>query len=320
MALALQHVLVMNPSPPNNDEAADTLDQIAMFLEAQGAGAFRIRAYRAAAQMVREHPEPMAHLLEKEGKAGLEALPTIGKSIASTIAEYIRTGRIGLLERLEGQVSPEDLFATVPGIGESLAHTIHLELGVDTLEELEIAAHDGRLERLDGFGTRRALAIREALASRLRYSTRRRAQRLRWLEAHGHHVAHHGPAVQTILAIDKEYRLSANRGELQTIAPRRFNLEGKSWLPVLHTERDGLSFTAMYSNTARAHALGMTHDWVLVFDECDGEEDQCTVVTERNGPLAGLRVIRGRETECASYYSHEKAVLSEEDVNHPARA
>lgn len=311
---------MMTPSPPDNDELADALDQIAMFFEAQGAGTFRIRAYRTAAQTVREHPEPLATLLEAEGKPGLEALPTIGKSIASTIAEHVHTGRIGLLERLEGQVSPEDLFATVPGIGESLAHTIHLELGVDTLEELEVAVHDGRLEHLAGFGTRRALAIREALASRLRHSSRRRAQRLRWLEAHGHHVAHHGPLVQTILSLDAEYRRSADRGELQTIAPRRFNPERKSWLPVLHTERDGLSFTAMYSNTARAHALGMTYDWVLVFYECDGEEDQCTVVTERNGHLAGLRVIRGRETECASYYSHEPAMIADDGMNHHAHA
>ena len=67
----------MTPAPPDNDELADALDPIAMFLEAQGAGAFRIRAYRAAAQTVREHPEPLAHLFETEGKPGLEALPTM---------------------------------------------------------------------------------------------------------------------------------------------------------------------------------------------------------------------------------------------------
>jgi hypothetical protein len=42
----------------------------------------------------------------------------------------------------------------------------------------------------------------------------------------------------------------------------------------------------------------MTRDWVVVFWERDGDEDQCTVVTERRGPLRGRRVVRGREAEC----------------------
>jgi len=61
---------------------------------------------------------------------------------------------------------------------------------------------------------------------------------------------------------------------------------------VLHGERDGWSFTALYSNTARAHELGTTRDWVILYFERDGHEDQCTVVTERHGPLAGERVVR----------------------------
>jgi hypothetical protein len=57
--------------------------------------------------------------------------------------------------------------------------------------------------------------------------------------------------------------------------------------------------TALFSNTARAHALGRTHDWVVLFYERNGDEGQCTVVTETRGPLAGRRVVRGRESECA---------------------
>ena len=53
----------------------------------------------------------------------------------------------------------------------------------------------------------------------------------------------------------------------------------------------------MYSNTARAHALGKTDDWVVVYAERDGHEERATVVTETRGPLAGRRVVRGRERE-----------------------
>jgi hypothetical protein len=59
----------------------------------------------------------------------------------------------------------------------------------------------------------------------------------------------------------------------------------------------------MYSNTARAHELQHTHDWVvLYFYDGDHQEGQSTVVTESRGPLMGQRVVRGRELECRAYY------------------
>lgn len=59
-------------------------------------------------------------------------------------------------------------------------------------------------------------------------------------------------------------------------------------------------YTALFSNTAQAHRLGRTHDWVVIYwDGDDGRDGQCTVVTDRGrGPLQGLRVVRGREPEC----------------------
>jgi len=41
---------------------------------------------------------------------------------------------------------------------------------------------------------------------------------------------------------------------------------------------------------------------VVVYFEKDGEEGQHTVVTERQGKLAGKRVVRGREKECREQY------------------
>lgn len=62
----------------------------------------------------------------------------------------------------------------------------------------------------------------------------------------------------------------------------------------------------MFSNTARAHRLGKTRDWVIVVSERDGDEHQHTVVTEYRGALAGRRVVRGRETESADYYRRRR--------------
>jgi hypothetical protein len=109
--------------------------------------------------------------------------------------------------------------------------------------------------------------------------------------------------VALLLEIDQGYRSAAGAGRLPTIAPRRFNPHGESWLPVQHLTRDGWHFTALYSNTARAHELGRTRDWVVIFcyDHAHVEQ-QCTVVTEHAGDLAGRRVVRGRESECREYY------------------
>jgi DNA polymerase (family X) len=72
---------------------------------------------------------------------------------------------------------------------------------------------------------------------------------------------------------------------------------------VLHAGRPGWHFTALYSNTARAHELGRVQDWVVVYVEDEAHhERQYTVVTSPRGPLAGRRVVRGREVECRQWY------------------
>jgi DNA polymerase (family 10) len=67
----------------------------------------------------------------------------------------------------------------------------------------------------------------------------------------------------------------------------------------MHAQKDGWAFTAFFSNTARAHQLGRTRDWVVIYFHADDQEEgQRTVVTETRGPMAGRRVVRGREAEC----------------------
>lgn len=111
------------------------------------------------------------------------------------------------------------------------------------------------------------------------------------------------PGVDILLAIDREYREKARAGSLPLIAPRRLNPEGKAWLPVLNTRYGPWHFTALFSNTERAHLLHRVYDWVvIVYEDAEGDSGQATVVTERRGALTGERVVRGREPECARYY------------------
>jgi len=276
-----------------NAQIAAQLREAAALLQAQEGNPFRVAAYRKAADSVARAEHPVRELFDAQGRAGLQSLAGVGPGIASAVAEMLVTGRWAQLARLRGDADPEALFRSVPGIGEETARAIHDALHVDTLEGLEAAAHDGRLEEVSGVGVRRAAQIRASLASML---GRRVARAPRAATA--------APAIATLLEVDLEYRDKAAAGRLRTIAPKRFNPTGESWLPVLHAEREGWHFTALYSNTARAHELGRTRDWVVIY-YYDGEhvEAQCTVVTEARGALAGRRVVRGREEECRAHYA-----------------
>lgn len=109
--------------------------------------------------------------------------------------------------------------------------------------------------------------------------------------------------VSEILDVDTEYRKLASKGKLPKIAPRRFNPGSDAWLPILHTHRGDRHYTALFSNTARAHHQGMTKDWVVIYRDDPDSHERWTVITSRFGPLMGWRIVRGREEECARYYN-----------------
>ncbi len=278
---------------PSNEEIAQLLLQGADLYEQQGDNPFRVAAYRQAAETLSGLDRSAEAIVAQHGVHGLVQIRHIGEGIARAIYEIVATGRWSQLDRLRGTLDPLQLFQLLPGVGHELARRIHDELAVDTLEALEAAAYDGRLQRLRGFGPRRVSAIRIALDSLLR---RRRLRRPADPAT--------GPTVADVLAADVEYRSKAESGQLPTIAPKRFNPERVAWLPILHTRRGAWHFTALFSNTERAHRLGHTSDWVVVYYyDGDHREAQCTVVTETRGGLAGRRVIRGREPDCRRYYA-----------------
>lgn len=284
----------MNPST-ENARIAERLLEAARLLQAQGASPYRIAAYRAAGNAIAHYPRDVRRLFEADGVKGLDGIPHVGLGIASAVAEMLVTQRWTQLERLRGEADPATLFRAVPGLGEGLASRIRDELHIDSLEGLEAAANDGRLEHLRGMGPRRTASVRASLDQMLR--------RIRAPEPE-----HDAPPVDLLLEVDREYRRRAAAGTLRTIAPRRFNPTGERWLPVMHMHKGSWHFTALYSNTALAHRLGRMRDWVVIYYyDGDHYERQCTVVTEPRGAAAGLRVVRGREDECRRLHESRQA-------------
>ncbi|HTS46328.1 MAG TPA: helix-hairpin-helix domain-containing protein [Bryobacteraceae bacterium] len=273
-----------------NTQVAMRLDEVAELLLEQGASPFRVQAYRRGAETVRRLERPVNQIFEQEGVEGLRKLPGIGDRLAIAIRDIVRLGRLPMLDRLRGESDAVELLRTVPGIGPVQAQRLHDDLGIDSLEDLEAAAHDGRLVNVAGLGHKRVTGIMDSLATRL--------GRLRPPSVEAEEQA----PVDEMLDVDREYRERAEAGELHKIAPRRFNSTGDAWLPILHTQRGARHYSALFSNTARAHKLGKTGDWVILYYDSSGNERQATVITSQFGALKGKRIVRGREEECAQYY------------------
>jgi hypothetical protein len=272
----------------DNRTIAQRLVEYANYLESQEMNVYRVRAYRKAAETVLRLERPLEEIVNREGRAGLEALPGIGSHLSFTLEGLVRTGEFRTLGSDGGQIDPERLLLSLPGVGPRLARQLHEELGISTLEEMERAAHDGRLARL-GVGPKRLRGLIDALAGR--FGRYRRPE-----------PAAGEPAVADLLAVDEEYRARAEQRLLPTLAPRRFNPEHEAWLPFFQTDRGGWHYRSLFSNTALAHRLAQTRDWVVIYFDDGAVTGQRTVVTETRGDLRGRRVVRGRENECRAHY------------------
>lgn len=287
---------------PLNEDIAGLLDEAARLFAEQGANRFRVQAYHRAAAALRELARPVSDVFAEHGLAGLEELPGVGESIARSIRDVLLHGKLAMLDRLRGQHDPIALLCSVPGIGKAFAWKLHEDLEIETLEELETAAHDGRLERLAGFGPKRLAGIRDSLAHRLGRVRTTGGERPAAGGERQSSSPQPPPTVAELLAVDCEYRRSAAAGTLKKIAPRRFNPTGEAWLPVLHTTRGSRHYTALFSNTPHAHRLHKTGDWVVLFHDGDQGEQRWTIITSEFGRLQGRRIVRGRELECEELY------------------
>jgi len=135
-----------------NQEVANLLRQIAKILEIKGDSTFRIRAYEEAATRVENLAEPIEDIW-KRGE--LTNVPGIGESIAAKIEEYLKTGKSSYLEEISKDI-PKGLFEMmeVPGIGPRLAWRLYTEAGIESIEELERALMEHKLQGLRGFGAK----------------------------------------------------------------------------------------------------------------------------------------------------------------------
>jgi DNA polymerase (family 10) len=148
---------------PKNPDVAAQFDLLADLLEIGGEDAFRVVAYRRAANRIRETSGPVAQLA-LEGRA--KELSGIGKTIEEKIVQIVEAGEIEALTRRRA-VIPEGVvqFMRLPGLGPKTAARIWRELGITTLDELKAAAETQRVRSLPGLGAKAEERILKALAA-----------------------------------------------------------------------------------------------------------------------------------------------------------
>jgi DNA polymerase (family 10) len=149
--------------PVHNSEIATMFDHVADLLEIQGANRFRIRAYRNAANTIRDQGSNVADML-RDGE-DLSELPDIGKDLAGKIKEIVETGHMALLDEIAEEI-PEALVevTAIPGIGPKRARALFESLDIRSLDDLKSAAEDGKIADIDGFGPKTQAKIKDELA------------------------------------------------------------------------------------------------------------------------------------------------------------
>ena len=153
----------------DNAGIARILREIADLLEIKGDNPFKIRAYRNGADIAANHP----HVLAALDANGLREIPGIGKDLAARIRDITETGDTPFHRELVAEFPPSVLdLLGLQGVGPKTVAMLYRELHVQTLDDLERAAAEGRLRSLQGMGAKKEALILKALEERKRYAGR----------------------------------------------------------------------------------------------------------------------------------------------------
>jgi DNA polymerase (family 10) len=149
----------------DNAEIARRFNRMASLMEIRGEDPFRIRSYRMAAEAIETWPTQLKSVARKEGAAGLQEIPGVGKAIAGKILELMDRGTFDAWERLTAE-TPETVLdlLELPGIGPKTAATFHQKFKISSLDELRKFVAGSGLEMVDGIGPKTAERIRASLS------------------------------------------------------------------------------------------------------------------------------------------------------------
>src|SRR3954468_7782720 len=151
------------PTEMRNGEIAEAFEELASLYELDGAVVYRVLAYRNAAKSIREAGVSVEEMA-RSGKA--DELSGIGKTIQDKIVTLLDSGSIPSADKLKKRIPSGLIEVTrIPGLGPKRARQLHQELGIESLDDLRLAAEQGRLKDVPGFGKKAEENVMLALAA-----------------------------------------------------------------------------------------------------------------------------------------------------------
>ena len=148
----------------DNEEIAHRFNRMASLMEVRGEDTFRIRSYRMAAEAIETWPTPMKEIVDKDGAAGLQEIPGVGKAIAGKIVELLEHGTFDAWEKLTAE-TPETVLdlLELPGVGPKTAAMLHQKFKIASLNDLRKFAEGGGQKMVDSIGAKTAERIKRHL-------------------------------------------------------------------------------------------------------------------------------------------------------------
>jgi DNA polymerase (family 10) len=153
----------------DNRALSQVLGEIADLLEIRGDNAFKIRAYRTAAETLATWPQAVAQLNEQQ----LRSIPGIGKDLAARVRELAETGTSAYHKELLEQFPPTILdLLRLQGVGPKTVAMLHSTLNIKSIDDLAAAAKAGKLKGLKGMGAKKEAQILASIEERSKDSGR----------------------------------------------------------------------------------------------------------------------------------------------------
>jgi DNA polymerase (family X) len=134
------------------------LETISIYMELKGENTFKVSAFRKAAAAIETDDRSLTEIHDFTELSG------IGKGTAAVIEEYILTRNSTVLKELQEEV-PNGLIQLlqIQGLGGKKISKLYLELGVETIEDLQEACLAKKVQNLAGFGKKTEEKILQAI-------------------------------------------------------------------------------------------------------------------------------------------------------------
>jgi DNA polymerase (family 10) len=146
----------------DNATIATTLDDFGDLLEIAGEDKYRYLSYHKAAHAVRAWDEDITSTA-LGGR--LTEIPGIGAKIAAVIESLMKSGTFPEIEAVKERVPASVVeLIRIPGLGPKKAKVLYDDLGIATIDDLEEAIAEGRLDGLSGFGAKTVENISAGIA------------------------------------------------------------------------------------------------------------------------------------------------------------